>query len=209
MLDAYDKVLKSHLENFLMIGSTKIQVIGLSSEDPQDQQLVSLAGTGEIPDTVKLPLLSLVRLPDIEITDNPNTKRAMGYSAYPILETPTMEVKLNTMRCNLKYSGILYAETRKVTEDISIQTYFRLRNNNQLKVDIQLPLKDKNQNPIWVQCSPDIVLNPMLTQVRTQQHNTSQLYKLQITLTLQNCLIFDISTEEYYNLEYTVTTKMK
>ena len=196
----YDKVLKEHISQFLKIGDAQITLLGLSTEDSHEQVL-SIVGT-QGGDAVAFPIVSVVRLPSIEISDSSMTKRQLNYSGYDLEAEGVENIKLNAMRCDLKYSILVFAPTRKVTEDLATQLYFRLRNINQIKVNIRLPLKDGEGMPIYVQSDSDIVLDPSLIQVRAQQQNLAQMYLLKFNFTLKHCYIFDFSHENKYNIEY-------
>lgn len=196
----YDKVLKEHISQFLKIGDVQITLLGLSTEDSHEQVLSIVGVQGG--DAVAFPIVSVVRLPSIEISDSSMTKRQLNYSGYDLEAEGVENIKLNAMRCDLKYSILVFAPTRKVTEDLATQLYFRLRNINQIKVNIRLPLKDGEGMPIYVQSDSDIVLDPSLTQVRAQQQNLAQMYLLKFNFTLKHCYIFDFSQENNYNIEY-------
>lgn len=200
MIDMYDKVLKEHISQFLKIGDVQITLLGLSTEDSHEQVLSIVGVQGG--DAVAFPIVSVVRLPSIEISDSSMTKRQLNYSGYDLEAEGVENIKLNAMRCDLKYSILVFAPTRKVTEDLATQLYFRLRNINQIKVNIRLPLKDGEGMPIYVQSDSDIVLDPSLTQVRAQQQNLAQMYLLKFNFTLKHCYIFDFSQENNYNIEY-------
>lgn len=206
MIDAYDKVILEHIRQFLKVGDTTIPIYAVSAEDAQDS-LMTMAGLDErkAADTISFPIVMLVRLPDIELTDDPMTKRELNYRGYNLKDTETGQITLNSMRCNLKYVILVFAENRKITEDLGTQLFYRLRNNNQILVNIRLPLKDDEGESLYVQSNPDIVMDGNLTQLRTQQQNLAQLYKLKFSFTLKHCQIFDFLAEKYYNLEYTVT----
>jgi hypothetical protein len=200
MIDMYDKVLKEHISQFLKIGDAQITLLGLSTEDSHEQVLSIVGAQGG--DAVAFPIVSVVRLPSIEISDSSMTKRQLNYSGYALEAEGVENIKLNAMRCDLKYSILVFAPTRKVTEDLATQLYFKLRNINQIKVNIRLPLKDGEGMPIYVQSDSDIVLDPSLTQVRAQQQNLAQMYLLKFNFTLKHCYIFDFSQENNYNIEY-------
>lgn len=207
MLNIYDRILKNHIASFLKVGKKSIRVLGLQNEDSQDELMVNQGGLKT--DTLTFPIISLIRLPEVEITDDAGTKKAATYTGF-LINTPESadKVSLTCMRCTLSYYIDIYAENRKVVEDIGMQLFFKLRTHPNISVSITLPIKDAGGNDISVNCTPDIVLDKTLSHVRNQNLESMQLYKFRIKLELQNVNIYDFEVEELYNFEYKVLAKL-
>lgn len=206
MIDAYDKVVKLHIEKFLKVGKRKISVIGLQNEEDNQEDLFSQLG--DTSDRIILPAVSVFRKPEIDITDDAGTKRVSNYSGYLIYNGLTKNVSLNVMRCDLHYGVEVFGENKKVTEDLACQLFFRLRNNPNPVVKIQLPVKDDDGNYLEAECIPNIVMSDTMRHLKTQSKETEQLYRLRIDFTLQNVNIYDFSLEEFYSIEYSVVAKL-
>lgn len=206
MLSIYDKTLKKYLKSFLKIGNRQINVYGLSSDDSQEDMTFTQAGKEN--DKITFPLLAMVRLPDVEITDWANTKRQGTHSGYYLIDKPDKKVTVNVMRCNLSYAVDVYAENKKTAEDLGTQLYFRLRNNPNFSVWINLPIRDDEGNQYSVECVPDLVLDPVMSHLRVQNNENAQLYRFRIKFTLENVNIYDFAEKELYNLEYSVVAKL-
>lgn len=209
MLDAYDKIVKCHIQSFLTIdGKTKkqIKVYGLQNEDESNEAVMSQAGAEN--DKVEFPLVSVFRKPTIEVTDDSVTKRVSNYDGYTLLSDESGVGKLNCMRCTLQYAADVYAENKKTCEDIGTQLYFRLRNNPQLDVQIILPVKNSNGEIVSATCTTDIVMGPNMTHLRSQLQTDSQLYKLRLEFSLKNCNIYDVTFRQFQKIEYSVVAKI-
>ena len=207
MLNVYDKVLKNHISSFLKVGKKSIRIIGVQNEDSQEELMVTQEGLKT--DTLSFPIITLIRLPDIEITDDAGTKRASTYTGF-LINTPDSpsKVSLTCMRCTLSYYIDIYAENRKVVEDIGMQLFFKLRTHPNINVLISLPIKDADGNDISVKCVPDIILDKTMSHVRSQNLESAQLYKFRIKLELQNVNIYDFEFEELCNIEYKVLARL-
>lgn len=206
MLDAYDKVIKAHLESFLKVGDREIKVYGLQNEDDSGDSIFSQAGAGK--DKIEFPFVTAVRLPQVIITDHAMTKRPSNYSGYFLINEPGKQVNLNCMRCDLAYAFDVYGENKKITEDIGTQLYFRLRNNNELKVQIVLPVRNMHGEIESATCVCDIVMKDTMTHMRLQGNDSAQIYKFRIEATLKNVNIYDITEKEMYKFNYFVTARL-
>lgn len=206
MINAYDKALKHHISQFLEIGDRIIRLVGLSDENAADELLVDQIG--EKKDEVEFPVLSLIRLPRIEITDNPQTKRQQNYAGYSLIDEPDRKVSLNAMRCDLFYALDVWAENRKTVEDIGIQVYFRLRNNPNFKVTCLLPIKNEQGEQETGVCVPNLVLDPQMLHLKSPNDTLAQLYQYRMTFKLQNVNLYDYSIKQMYEIEYFVQAKL-
>ena len=205
MLNCYDKILKKHIESFLKVGKKSIFVYGLQNEEAQEE--LGFSQAGEKSDKIVFPLVMLVRLPGVEITDDAMTKRPATYEGYVDLTSGQKYVSLNCMRCTLSYVVDVFAENRKVAEDIGTQLYFRLRTHPNIDVDISLPIKDENGKQLLVSCTPDIVLDPALQHLRSQTNELSQYYKFRIKFDLKNVNIFDYEEDKLKEIKYEILAK--
>lgn len=209
MLDAYDKIVKQHIQSFLTINGatkTKIQVYGLQNEDESGEATFSQAGAEK--DQIIFPLVSVFRKPTVEITDDSVTKTVANYDGYSLFSDSSGEMKLNCMRCTLQYAVDIYAENKKTCEDIATQLYFRLRNNPQLEVQIILPVRNAKGEIESATCIVDISMGPNMTHLKNQLPTEAQLYKMRIEFSLKNCNIYDVTSREFQKLEYTVIAKI-
>lgn len=206
MITAYDKALKLYLSSFLKVGKQRIPVYGLSSDDANEDMTFTQAGQKD--DKIRFPLLAVVRLPDVEITDFANTKRQGTHSGYYLVDEPSKKVTINVMRCKLTYAVDVYAENKKTAEDLGTQLYFRLRNNPNPSVWINLPVKDAEGKQYSVECVPNIVLEPTMSHLRIQNNENAQLYRFRIKFALENVNIYDFSEKELYDLEFSVEAKL-
>lgn len=208
MLNVYDQCLKKHIESFLSVGrgKHKIPVFGLQNEDELGDSVYTQAGAKT--DKVGFPMVTIIRLPQILITDQAMTKRPANYAGYFLQETD-IGVHLNVMRCDLSYAIDTYATNKKETEDLSIQLYHRLRNNPQLTVDILLPIKNKDGLVENARCVCDIVMSPEIVHLKIQGTETPQVYRLRSQFFLKNVNLYDISAKEFVSLEYVITAQLK
>lgn len=206
MLNCYDKALKSHVESFLKVGKRKIKVYGLQNEDSEEDLGFTQAGLQT--DTLVFPMVMLIRLPGIDITDNAMTKRPANYEGYLAIDG-TSKVSLNVMRCSLHYVLDVVAENRKAAEDIGTQLYFRLRNHPNFNVSISLPIKDSKGNTLSTECIPNLVLSNSLTHVRSNNNELAQLYRLRIELDLENVNIFDFENQMSYDIDYRILVSLR
>jgi hypothetical protein len=166
---------------------------------------------GEKADRIELPFLSLLRLPNIDITDNNITKRVHNYRAYKLFPGTDKETMLTYYRATLHYVLTLFAENRKVSEDIMTGIYQSLRNNCLVTTTIQLPIKDPNDNTkyIGVQMDSDIVMGQKIEQINPQDLSKSQLYKCRIEFDLQNVNVYSIVEELAAKFNVIITTQRK
>jgi len=206
MLNCYDKALKNHVESFLKVGKRKIKVYGLQNEDSEEDLGFTQAGLKT--DSLTFPMVMLIRLPEIEITDNAMTKRPANYEGYLAIDDSS-KVSLNVMRCSLHYVLDVVAENRKTTEDIGTQLYFRLRNHPNFSVSISLPVKDSEGNILTTECTPNLVLSNSLTHVRSNNNELAQLYRLRISFDLENVNIFDFENQTSYDIDYKILASLK
>ena len=209
MLDMVDKVIKAHIQKLLTVRGKPIPVFSVGTAD-QDDQAFSQAGIAKEkkPDRVDLPFLSLIRLPDIQITDYNVTKRVHNYSGYEADEIDGVQITYD--RCTLSYVATVFAENRKVSEDLATALYSRLRNNNQITVNIHLPIEDPTgkKRKIIAQMQSDIVMGPTISQVNQQGYDKAQLYKARISFEIQNVNIYNFIQEKEYLYNIYVVAKL-
>lgn len=211
MLDLVDKVVKQHIQGMAKIQGKPIRVFTVGTADQDDQPLMQAGLSGEKVDRIELPFLSLLRLPDIDITDNNITKRVHNYRAYKLFPGTDKETMLTYYRATLHYVLTLFAENRKVSEDIMTGIYQSLRNNCLVTTTIQLPVKDPNDNTkyIGVQMDSDIVMGARIAQINPQDLSKSQLYKCRIEFDLQNVNVYSIVEELAAKFNVIITTQRK
>lgn len=207
MLNCYDKILKQHIKSFLKVGTKSIMVYGLQNDETQDSLAFSQAG--DTSDKITFPLVTLIRLPSIEITDDAMTKRPATYEGFLELNSVDKKVRVNCMRCTLSYYVDVVAENRKTAEDIGLQLYFRLRTHPNFNVNIPLPVKNDKGEQLQVECVPDIVMNQGIEHTRPQTQEMSQYYKLRLKFDLKNVNIFDYEIDELYDISYSIKTVLK
>jgi hypothetical protein len=211
MLDLVDKVMKQHIQGMAKIQGKPIRVFTVGTADQDDQPLMQAGLAGEKADRIELPFLSLLRLPNIDITDNNITKRVHNYRAYKLFPGTDKETMLTYYRATLHYVLTLFAENRKVSEDIMTGIYQSLRNNCLVTTTIQLPIKDPNDNTkyIGVQMDSDIVMGQKIEQINPQDLSKSQLYKCRIEFDLQNVNVYSIVEELAAKFNVIITTQRK
>lgn len=206
MLNCYDKILKKHLESFLKVGTKSIMVYGLQNEETQDSLAFSQAGDKS--DKITFPLVTLIRLPSVEITDDAMTKRPATYEGFLEVNDINKKVRVNCMRCTLSYYVDIVAENRKTAEDIGLQLYFRLRTHPNFIVTVPLPVKNEKGEQLQVTCTPDIVMDAGLQHMRPQTQELSQYYKFRLKFDLKNVNIFDYEFGEVYDINYSLQVKL-
>ena len=206
MLFIYDKVLKKYVKSFLKVGNRQINVYGLQSDEANEEMTFTQAGAKN--DKVEFPIVTILRFPDVNITDFSGTKRAGNYEGYYLIDEPNRKVTINFMRATLSYAIDIYAENKKTAEDLGMQLYFRLRNNPNPQVFINLPIKDSEGKQFSIECVPNIVMNDQLTHLRSQNNENAQLYRFRLKFTLENVNIYDFSEKELYDFEYEVVAKL-
>lgn len=195
MLDAVDKVVKTHIQNLFAIDGTQLPVFSLATADADDQ-LYSQAGNTKRPDTVEFPFASLVRLPNIDITDYNVTKRVHTYTGYKFLDGS--EARLTYSRCSLHYSVTVFAESRKAAEDLATALYGRLRHYCQITVAIRLPIEVDKDVYAAAEMQSDIVLGPTIEEVNPLALDKAQVYKCRITFELKNVNLYHTETDRIY-----------
>lgn len=197
MLDLIDKVVKQHIQDMAKINGKPIRVFSIGTADQDDQILTQAGMSASRADRVELPFLSLVRLPDIDITDSNVTKRVHNYKAYRLFPDSEDTTMLTYYRATLHYALTLFAENRKVSEDIMTGLYQSLRNNCLITTTIQLPIKDPTDDTkyVGVKMESDIVMGPKITQVNPQDLTKSQLYKCRFDFDLRNVNIYSFVRE--------------
>lgn len=204
MLDAVDKVIKQHVEQLLFVNGRPIAVFAIATAEEDDQPFTQ-AGMQEKPDKLDLPFAGLVRLPDIDVTDDHITKRVHNYTGYALF--PDSQTRLTYYRATLHYAVIVFAETRKLSEDIASQLFIQLRNNCQVVADIQLPMKhpDYPEKFVGVQMNSDIVMGAQMQQVNPQSLLKAQIYKCKVAFELRNVNIYDFVEDKNYTYNVFVT----
>lgn len=194
MLDAVDRVVKLHISNLLNVGDTPIFVYSLATADADDQTY-SQAGEAQKPDTIEFPFASLTRTSNIDITDSNMTKVVHTYTGFKLND---METRLTYYRCTLHYTVTIFAESRKVAEDLATALYGRLRHYCQVTVAIQLPIELSDNTYAAAEMQSDIVLGPTIEQVSPITLDKAQVYKTRISFDLQNVNIYHTNTDTQY-----------
>lgn len=191
MIDAVDKVVKMHIQKLLSVKGRAISVFSAMSAD-QDEQSISGAGMdAKKPDKIEFPFASITRMPNIEITDSNVTKRIHNYTGY--LVVPDTNIRLTYNRCTLHYVVSIFAENRKVSEDLAVNLYSAMRSSCQISAVIQLPIEhpEAKGKYIGAPMDADIVMGNSIEQVNQQQPDKAQLYKCRIS--------FDVTNVNMYN----------
>ena len=195
MLDIVDRVVKTHIQNLFAIDGTQLPVFSLATADADDQ-LYSQAGNTQRPDTVEFPFVSLVRLPNIDITDYNVTKRVHTYTGYKFLDGS--EARLTYTRCSLHYTVTVFAESRKAAEDLATALYGRLRHYCQVTVAIQLPIEISTSTYAAAEMQSDIVMGPTIEEVSPLALDKAQVYKCRISFDLNNVNLYHTETDKVY-----------
>lgn len=206
MLDAVDKVIRSHIGQLLFVKGRPVSVFSIATAEENDQPFTQ-AGMANKPDKIDLPFAGLVRLPDIDITDDNVTKRVHNYTGCTLF--PDSLVRLTYYRATLHYGVVIFAETRKISEDLATQLFIQLRNNCQVDATIQLPIRhpDYPEKFVGVQMNADIVMGPQIQQVQPQSLTKAQIYKCRVLFELQNVNIYDFVEDHAYTYNVFVTAK--
>lgn len=193
MLHLVDKVMKQHIQDLAAINGAPIKVFSVGTADQDDLDLTQAGLSSSKDDKIELPFLSLVRLPDIDITDSSVTKRVHNYKAYKLFNDPDNTTSLTYYRATVHYALTLFAENRKLSEEIMTGIYLNLRNNCQVTTTIQLPIKDPNDDTkyVGVQMDSDIIMGSKIAQINPLDLSKSQLYKCRITFDLENVNIYN------------------
>lgn len=208
MLDIVDKTLKYHIQNYLKINGKPIPLFSAMTSD-QDDQPFTQSGTADPakPDIIELPFASLIRLPDIEISDNPMTKVVHTYQGYDFIENDDQTV-LTYNRCTLSYVVTLFAVNRKQSEDIATALFAALRSHCQLSVTVFLPLeKDGKVIQLPMEMDADIVMDGNITQQNQQQLDKAQLYKARISFKLKNVNLYSLLSQKHYSYKVFILQK--
>lgn len=193
MLDIVDKVIKNHIQSMTKINGEPVPVYSIATADADDQSFTQAGLANSKADRIKLPFMSLIRLPNINITDDNVTKRVHNYRAYKLFKGS--DISLTYYRATLHYVVTLFAENRKVSEDIMTGLYASLRSNCQVTATIQLPIKDPVDDTkyVGVQMDSDIVMGDSIDQINPQDLTRSQIYKCRIAFDLKNVNIYNFT----------------
>jgi hypothetical protein len=197
LLDLVDKAIKQHILSMAKINGKQLPVYSVGTADQDDQPITQAGLANTAADRIQMPFLSLVRMPDIEITDSNITKRVHNYKAYKLFPNTDNTTMLTYYRATLKYVLTIFAENRKVSEDIMTGLYHSLRNNCLVTITIHLPIKDPQdqEKTVCVQMDSDIVMGDRITQVFTQDLSKMQIYKCRIEFSLQNVNVYSFIEE--------------
>ena len=217
MTDAVDRVIVKHIENLLSFGGFKIPVLSVGNADQEEQAYSQLGMRGK-GDRIPFPFVSVYRVSDINITDEANTKRVHNYTGYLINEADNPEqiaaTKLSYYRCNLNYTVTVYAETRKMSEDIATSLYAKLRNNCEVDVTVVLPIKHKDVDEngievfrdIAVTMKVDLEMQPTIQQVSPLDLTKAQVYKCRLSFLAKNVNIYTPTFDRKYKFRIIVET---
>lgn len=205
MLDIVDKTLKYHIQNYLKINGKPIPLFSAMTSDQDDQPLTQ-SGTVDPakPDVIELPFASLIRLPDIEISDNPMTKVVHTYQGYQFIEGDDQTV-VTYNRCTLSYVITLFAVNRKQSEDLAAALFAALRSHCQLSITVFLPVeKDGKVLQLPMEMDSDIVMDGNITQQNQQQLDKAQFYKARMSFKLKNVNLYTLLSQKKYSYHITV-----
>ena len=217
MTDSVDRVIRKHIENLLSFGGSKIPVISVGNADQEEQSYSQLGMQGR-GDRIQFPFVSLYRVSDITITDEAATKRVHNYTGYLINEADNppqiAATKLSYYRCNLSYTATVFAETRKMAEDIATALYGKLRNNCEVDVTIVLPIKQKDVDEkgtevfrdIAVKMKVDIEMQPTIQQIAPLDLTKAQVYKCRISFLAKNVNIYTPTFDRKYKFRVIIET---
>lgn len=203
MVKAYDIAVKKLIQVFV----PNIKVVGLQNDDSTDtsESVVSQAGANTEEDKVSLPVISVFRNPDIEITDAPQTKRAStakGYEGYD--EEKGVAVSLVAMRSTLTYTVDVFDVTRAAAEAIAVKLFFRLRNNPEIVAEFNFDDFDYQTT-----CKADIQLENQITNSRINDKEKAQCYKIRFSFKLVNANIYDlIDRDPIKQINYRVSVRL-
>ncbi|MCM1323014.1 MAG: hypothetical protein NC218_02410 [Acetobacter sp.] len=201
MLDAVDKVVIEHIRKMTSsVNGRRVSVFSAATAD-QDDQLYSQAGQEENKrqDNIELPFIGVIRSDVIDITDYNQTKRVHLYDNYK-LDGVGSESKLTYYRCTLHYVVTIFAETRKISEDLATSLYGRLRTYCELSAFIRLPVDVPGQPEkiAAAEMKMDIEMGPQITQVNAQQSDKAQLYKCRLSFDLKNVNVYHTTEDRSY-----------
>lgn len=199
MLDAVDKVIKTLFVKLLKIDDRKVPVYVLGSDDSTDQPYSQAGMTDEKPDTIDLPFVTLFRLPTIDITDSHMTKRVHNYTGYKL--TVGSQPILTYYRTTLHYSASVFAENRKLSEDIATSLYGRVRNYCQIKVNIQLPIELEPGKFAAAPMDCDIELGATIEQVNPLGYDKAQVYRCRFMFDVKNVNIYHTTEEKPFKFD--------
>lgn len=217
MTDAVDRVIKNHIQSLLSFGGNKIPVISVGNADQEEQGYSQLGMQGK-GDRIPFPFVSVYRVSDITITDEAATKRVHNYTGYLISEADNQPqiaaTKLSYYRCNLSYTATVYAETRKMSEDIATSLYGKLRNNCEVDVVVVLPIKHKDVDEhgvevfrdIAVKMRVDIEMQPTIQQVAPLDLTKAQVYKCRVSFLAKNVNIYTPTFDRKYKFRIVMET---
>lgn len=203
MLKAYDIAVKNLIEVF----APNIRVVGLQNEDTTDtgEMAMAQAAKDSQKDQVSLPVISVFRNPTVMISDGSMTKRASTADGYSWLDsTGNRVISLVAMRSTLTYTVDVFDVTREAAETIALGLFFRLRNNPQIKATFNFEGLDKP-----IEADPEIELKSEITNIRVNDKNKSQLYKVRFSFDLVNANIYDILDREAIKyVEYSIKVSL-
>lgn len=217
MTDAVDAVIVKHIEGLLSFFGKKIPVVSVGNAD-QEEQAYSQLGMRGRGDRIPFPFVSVYRLSDITITDEANTKRVHNYTGYTIKQADNpaqiAATKLSYYRCNLSYTATVYAETRKMAEDIATALYGKLRNNCEVDVTVVLPIKQKDVDEngvevfrdIAVKMRVDLEMQQTIQQITPLDLTKAQVYKCRISFLAKNVNIYTPTFDRKYKFRVIMET---
>lgn len=217
MTDAVDKVIVKHVQDLLSHSGYTIPVVSVGNSD-QDEQEYSQLGMRGKGDRISYPFVSIYRMSDIAVTDEANTKRVHNYTGYLVNEATNppqiAATKLSYYRCNLTYTATVFAETRKMAEDIATALYGKLRNNCEVDVVVVLPLKHRDVDEkgaevfrdIAVTMKVDLELPQTIQQVAPLDFSKAQVYKCRIQFLAKNVNIYTPTYDRKYRFRIIVET---
>lgn len=184
MFQVYDIAIRDLIKVF----TPGIPVLGLQNDDSSESSEMAMSQASGKDDKITFPVISVFRNPDIEITDGSMTKRAstsIGYSEIDYINYSSNSIVAT--RTTLGYTIDIFDLTRAAAEEIAMKLFFRLRNNPEVEVEFNFP---GSSEPVI--CKAEIQLDQKVTNVRVQGLESSQLYKIRITLNLVNANVYEL-----------------
>lgn len=204
MVKPYDLAVRDLIKIF----APGILVIGLQNDDNDLSSVMTQAGSKSGDESkIPFPIISVFRNPEIEITDGSVTKRAGTSDGYrDIDEENYLANKLIFMRSTLTYTVDVFDTTRASAEEVATKLYFRLRNNPEIRATFVFPDFENTS----YECAAEIELDSAITNVRTNDLDNIQLYKVRFTFKLVNANLLDIISKELpREIRWTVTAELE
>lgn len=202
MVRAYDIAVKKLIEVF----ANKILVVGLQNETQGDigESVVDQVANDSPEDKMSLPVISVFRNPEIQITDGSMTKRAGTAEGYSWEDDNGRAISLVAMRSTLTYTVDVFDVSRASAEEVALKLYFRLRNNPE--IEALFKFDDFNH---FETCKAEIQMNENIVHQRLNENTKAQAYKIRFSFSLVNANIYDLLSRDFPSLNYEIVVKLK